>query len=350
MLHLFLTGGKLLHAAAVNNIHLSSQPLGAAGSIHCHVAAAHDRHLLGMDDGGVRVGPVSLHQIDSGQEFVGRENALIVDAGNVHEHGQTCAGADKDRFKALLFHQLVHGDGTANHGIGGNRNAQSLQPVHFLLDDGLGQTEFGDTIDQHAAGQMQRFKNRDLISLAGQITGASQTGRAGADNCDPMAVGRRLFRRGGSMGIVPVGNKPLQPADGHRFTLFAPDAIFLALAFLRADTAADCGQCGSMGNDLIGLLKVALGNLGNKLRNMYHNRTAGHAGLRFAVQAALCLIQCLLLRVSQRHLVKVFIADIGVLRGHGILGQRHIRHDYSASFLNRLQVSSCLCISKSRYI
>ena len=99
-----------------------------------------------------------------------------------------------------------------------------------------------------------------------------------------------------------------------------------------------------------GVPSVAIGDLGNEIRDMYHHGAALHAGLVLAVQAAGGFIQSLLLGVAQSDLVKVLVPDVGVLRGHGILLQRHIGHDYSASFLNRLQVSSYLWASKSRYI
>jgi len=84
-------------------------------------------------DGGIGFGLISLHQVDPGQELIGGIHALVVLAGNVHKHGQTCAGTDEHGLKALFFHQLVDGNRAAHHGVGGDGNAQSLQPVHFLL-------------------------------------------------------------------------------------------------------------------------------------------------------------------------------------------------------------------------
>ena len=100
VLHLFLTGGELLHAAAVDDVDLGAQTLGAAGGVHSHVAAAHNGHLLGMLDGGVGVGLIGLHQVDTGQELVGGVDAPVVDAGDVHEHGQARAGADEHGLEA----------------------------------------------------------------------------------------------------------------------------------------------------------------------------------------------------------------------------------------------------------
>ena len=72
VLHLFLTGGQFSHAAAVDDVHaLGTQTQGAAGSVHGHVAAAHNGNLLAGADGGLAGGQVSLHQVGTGQEFVG---------------------------------------------------------------------------------------------------------------------------------------------------------------------------------------------------------------------------------------------------------------------------------------
>ena len=77
VLDLLLTGRQLGHAAAVDDVHgLGTQTHGAAGSIHGHVAAAHDGDLLAGADGGLAGGQVSLHQVGAGQELVGGVHAL----------------------------------------------------------------------------------------------------------------------------------------------------------------------------------------------------------------------------------------------------------------------------------
>ncbi|MPM84927.1 hypothetical protein SDC9_132003 [bioreactor metagenome] len=173
---------------------------------------------------------------------------------------------------------------------------------------------------------MQRLKHGDVIALLGKIARAGEARGAGADHGHLVPVGRRLRGRVAGVVVVPVGNKALQSADAHRLALNAADAVFLALALLRADPAAHGGQGAGLGNDLIRLLKVALGNLGDKLGNMYHYRATGHTGLVLAVKAAQRFVQRHLLGISQRDLFIVLVADIGVLRGHGVFLQRHIRH------------------------
>ena len=268
----------------------------------------------------------------------------------MHEHGQTSAGADEHGLEAVLLHQLVDGDGAAHNGVGLHLDAHGLQAVHFLLDDGLGQTELGNAVHQHAAGQMQRLKHGNLIALLGQVAGAGQTGRAGTHDSHLVAVGLGLGGSLGAVGVVPVGHKALQTTDTYGIALLAADAVHLALALLRADAAAHGGQGAGLMDHLIGALIVLLHDLLDKLGNADIDGAAVHTGMILAVEAAGRFVQCLLLGVAQGHFQEVFIPNVGILRGHLVLLQAHIRHDHFTSCLYRLQTSSCLRSSKSRYI
>ena len=53
-----------------------------------------------------------------------------------------------------------------------------LEAVDFLLHDGLGQTELRNAVHQHAARQMQRLENRDLIAQLRQVA-RRRSGRTG---------------------------------------------------------------------------------------------------------------------------------------------------------------------------
>ena len=101
---------------------------------------------------------------------------------------------------------------------------------------------------------------------------------------------------------------------------------------------------------LIGALVVLLHDLLDKLGNADVDGAAVHTGMILAVKAAGRFVQCLLLGVAQGHFQEVFIPNVGILRGHLVLLQAHIRHDHFTSCLYRLQTSSCLRSSKSRYI
>ena len=130
---------------------------------------------------------------------------------------------------------------------------------------------------------MEGLEHGDVIALPGQVARAGQARGAGADDSDTVTVGGGLFRSLGAVGVVPVGDKPLQTADAHGVALLAPDAVHLALGLLGAHPAADGGQGGGVRDDLVGRLKVALGNLCDELRDMYHDGAALHAGAVLAV-------------------------------------------------------------------
>src|SRR5699024_5038331 len=125
-----------------------------------------------------------------------------------------------------------------------------------------------------------------------------------------------------------------QAANGHRLALDGPDAAGLTLALLGTHTAADAGQGVGVGDDLIGSFEVALGHLGDELRDANIHRAAAHAGLVLAVEAAAGLLHGHLGSVAQRDLLEVMVAYIGVLLRHGDLLQTHIRHCISLSLLD----------------
>lgn len=138
---------------------------------------ADDHGALGMLDRRIHPFAVSLHQIAARQKFIGRIDALQVLARHVHEVRQAGAAADEDRFVSLI-EQVVHRFAAADHGVCLDLHAHLAQTVDLVLNDRLGQTEFRDTIHQHASGDMQRFENRDMISFFGQIARAGQAGRS----------------------------------------------------------------------------------------------------------------------------------------------------------------------------
>jgi len=325
VLHLFLTGGQLSHAAAVDDVHgLGTQTQGAAGSVHSHVAAAHNGDLFAGADGGLAGGQISLHQVGAGQKLVGRVDALQALAGDAHEAGQTGTGAYEHGLVAVLVHQLVDGEHLANDHIALKINAHLLQAVDLLLHDGLGQTELRDAVHQHAAGHMQGLVNGDLIAKLCQIACGGQAGRACADDGHLVAV--PFGHDGGGVHIltVPVGNKALQAADAHRLVLDAAGALALALALLRAYTAADSGQGRGAVDHLISGFKVALGHMADELGDIDAHRAAGLAGFVLAVHAALCFVHGHFFGVAKCNFLKVLVAHIGVLRGHGALLRVHI--------------------------
>ncbi len=327
-MHLFLTSGQLVHGTAIDDIHfIGAQTLCSAGCVHGHVTAAHDGNLLANADGGVIFGQICLHEVGTSEDFVCREHAQQVLAGNLQELRQTGTGADEHSLIAF-FKQLVNALGTTDHGIRDDFHAKILELVDFLCHDCLGQTELGNTIHQHAAGLVEGLENGDGIALASQIASAAQTGRAGTDDSHLVTVGLRHDRCAALVTIfhVIVSHEAFEATNADALALDATHALTLALVLLRADTAAHGGQAVGGGDDLIGLVKVTLGDLGDKLRNTHGHRAAIHALGTLAVEAALGLVNGHLSSVAECHFFKVLVANQRLLLGHRVLIQTHISH------------------------
>ena len=176
---------------------------------------------------------------------------------------------------------------------------------------------------------MQSLVNGHLVAQLCQITGGGQAGRASADDGNLMAVPFGYDGCGVHVLAVPVGHKALQTANSHRLVLDAAGALALALALLRADTTTDGRQGRGAVDHLIGGLKVALGHMGDELRDIDAHGAAGLAGLVLAADAALGLVHSHLGGVAQSNFLKVFVADVGVLRGHGALFGIHIESHFT---------------------
>ena len=145
---------------------------------------------------------VGLHQVRSGQVFIGGINPDQVFPGQVHEDRQPGAHAHVDGVKTLLGHQFFYGLGPADDRVADDLTAQLLQNVDLGLDDGLGQPEFRNTIDQDPAGFMKGFKDGYVMPFEDQVPGHGEPGGAGPDNGNLFA---------GGFGLVGQFEFPLGP-------------------------------------------------------------------------------------------------------------------------------------------
>ena len=124
VLDFFLTCRKFCHGTAVDDIYLF-RPKTQRGScgIHCDVSAADNRNFSALHDRGDRIIQVGLHEIGTGEEFIGGIDALECFARNVHEVRQTCAGTDEYGFIAH-FKQFIDGKGLADDDVGFDINTE----------------------------------------------------------------------------------------------------------------------------------------------------------------------------------------------------------------------------------
>ena len=198
---------------------------------------------------------------------------------------QPRAGADKHRFKSH-FEQFIDGQRLADDHIRLHVHAQFREVFDLLANDFLRQAELRDSVDQHAAGGVERLKDGHGVPFLRQIPRAGQPRGTGTDDGDLVSVRGGALGRLNAVEVVPIGDEPLKATDPDRFALQPADAFRLALRFLRADPSADGGQGGGAADDLVGALEVALLDLFDERRNLHVDRTTGHAGHIFTVQAA----------------------------------------------------------------
>ena len=264
----------------------------------------------------------------------------------MHESGQSGAGAYEYGVIAFFGQQGVNGGGLADDTVGLDLYAQGLDILDLFLDDALlGKTEFGNTVDQNAACLVQGFKDLDIIAHFGQIAGAGQAGRTGADDGDLFAL---LLRR--ALGLDAhfpggIGHVTLQLADGDRLALDAPDALAFALGLLRTYTSADGRQGGGFADDIVSGLHVAFFYLRDKAGDIDRYGASLHAAGVLAVQAAKGFFFRLFFIVSQTYFFKIGGTHLGVL-----LPDRDLFHHIHCHFkipflrmgLRKPSVRSCL--------
>ena len=147
----FLPGGEFFPAPTIDDVGLlRPQAQGGPGGVHGDVAAPKGGNLLAPDQGSVVIGEVvGLHQVGTGQIFIGRIDADVVLAGNLQEHGQP--GADPEKYCIKALQELIHRFRTADDGVDFDGTTQAFQIAAFGGDNSFGETEFGDAVDQDAA-------------------------------------------------------------------------------------------------------------------------------------------------------------------------------------------------------
>ena len=251
------------------------------------------------------LGIPGAHQVDPGEVFVGAQHALEVLAGHVHEDRQP--GADRDEDRVELLAQLGQGVRLADDRVRLDLDAVGDQPVDLGLDDGLGQAELGDAVDQHAARGVEGLEDGDVVAGPGELAGGGQPGRTGADDRDALAGLRRPRRgRAGRCGAAPSRRRS---ARGSRWR---PGLPVLA----RRQTCSHCVSCGqtrpvthgralSIEERLGRGAHVAVAQVRDEARDVDRDRAAVDAVLLGALQAAFGLLAGDLEDVAQVDLAEV---------------------------------------------
>ena len=116
---------------------------------------------------------VCLHEIASCQEFVCGIHATEGFTRDTHKVGKSRTRADEYSFVSH-FKQLVNGKRFADDDVCLNLNPQHFKRFHFFCNDLFWQAEFGDSVNQHAAGSVKCLKHRYLVAPLGEIACAGK--------------------------------------------------------------------------------------------------------------------------------------------------------------------------------
>ena len=200
-------------------------------SMAVFAAAQHDHALADLVDVAER------HRgqpVDADMDIGGG----LVPAGDRQVAPARRAAADEDRVVVVLQQRLQAVDALAEPHL----HAEVGDVGHLLVDDRLGEAEFGDLAADHAAGARVGIEQHQLVAERGQVARDRQRGGAGADQGNSLAVGA-LGGAGQAVGYVAlvVGGHALEAADRHRLFL-DPAAAAGRLAGPVTGAAEDAGE------------------------------------------------------------------------------------------------------------
>ena len=235
----------------------------------------------------------------------------------IHEFRQTRTDADIDRVVSDL-EQFIERNGPADDGIALDLYSEPGKEIHLLGDDGLGQAEFGDAVDQDPAGFMEGLEDGDLMSF-----GIRSPATVRPDGPEPttatfLPVGAALGGKlTGTVLPLVVGDRNVR---GCRWPRAAP---FLPTMHLPSHWIS-CGQTRpqTAGREFlpqrlrIAPVHVALGEEVDESGDIDTHRTAGDTAGFLALQASRSLFLGHLDGITSRNFKKITGPDLCFLFGH----------------------------------
>ena len=234
---LLLAGGHLGLALQAEHLNmLRAQTAGVARDIDSNVAAAHH-------DGAARQ-RVNLAAVDLAQEVDGHGHILGILTRNTGKAATLAANSHVEGLKALRA-QLVERHIAADLHAVAELGAHQADDLDLGLDNILLQLKAGNAVGEHAARALVLLEHDGLVALLGQVEGAGQTSRTGADDGDLLieaAGARRGHHRRDITGRgvqITLGDELLDLVDSHGLVHATAGAGVLTAAVAHA--TADSG-------------------------------------------------------------------------------------------------------------
>ena len=236
---------------------IGAQAQGRAAAIHRSVADANDQYILA--DAVDVLERHGFQPVDSDMDVLG-----VVTAGQLQLLAARRAGADENRV-VTLAQQFLH---ALDRRVIMNGGAHVEDVADFLIEHIGRQTEGRNVVAHQAAGHVVGLKDGAVVSQRQQVVRHGQRSRAGADQCDFLAVlfGRRFRQAVGNVAAMIRGHA-LEPADGHRFLIHATAAAG-RFAGPVADAAENAGEHVAVAVDHVGVIETALGDQADVFGNI----------------------------------------------------------------------------------
>ena len=160
-----------------NNSTFSAKTFCRTDRVHSCVTTTDYCHILTECYRSVRIFAGGIHQIDTGEVFIGRHDIDRVLSRDIHKVWQSGTGSHEYSFETFRF-QVFYTDSLSYNTVFDEVNAHLTEIVDFYVYNLVWQTEFGDTVFQYTANFMQRFEYSYIISIFSHISGKCQSCRS----------------------------------------------------------------------------------------------------------------------------------------------------------------------------
>ena len=324
MLYFFFSCRKFFHTTAVYDVNFfCTKTFCTSCSIHRYVTTTNDSNFLCVLDRGLASFFISLHQVNTCQEFVCGVNTLQTLSRNIHKSWKSGSGTYINGFVAHLK-QFIDCEDFSDYHVCLYINTDGFQVVDLFLYDCFRKTEFRNTINKYTASKMKCFVNRYFVTHLSKISGYGKSTRTGSDHSHFMTILLRHFRCICAMFSVVICHKTLQTSDTNCFTFDTTDTFSLTLIFLWAHTSAYRRKRSGFGQDFKCAVHVFVCYALNKCRNVNLYRACALARFFRTVETSSCLVYCHIIRVAKCYFIKVFITNVRVLYRHRAFFHIHI--------------------------
>ena len=303
MFHFLQSGRHFRFRTTVNNHRfLRSQTAGRTHRIHGRISTSNHSYPLTEGHRSVGIFTGRIHQVHTGQIFVGRHDVDGVLARDIHEIRQSGTRSHKDSLEAFVF-QLFYTEGLPNDAVLHKSHAHLRQVLDFHVHNFVGQTELRNTVFQYPTNLVQGLEYSHIVSHLGHVARERQSRGSRTDHRHLDAVlGRNFRNRNLSAFPLIIGCKTFQVTDGHCFVPHLQvDTLRLTLLFLRTDTSAHSRKCTGFLQRTGCFQKFSTLNVLDEARNINAHRTTFHTGRIGTVQTSLGLRQRLFFVQSQVH-------------------------------------------------